>query len=355
MDDENQMNKDDLTHKRERFNDAVYAATNLEHYRLSTERELQDLRWFGYRFMSPLAATRLFYDTYRKLRVDYVREHKDRDFADQLPVVLFEDYAKDPKKLAMVWSARQTADTLCVPYDLYIEFGMWFWSRRSGRGRSNTPQVNQIGYTLKSEDAWRIEFAKYLDGRLWAASRSLGNVPQLHPASFQGTPEQLDARNFLLDLCDTSERPWADAIEMWCHSYPILTPDCFAPVVPQDVLNRALDAVALAPRALIAQPDAVPSVALWPSCHGMPNAMDLTSDTCTKCHFADTCVRLASMVKAEVHRQSGHEEPRRIQLRASPNKRMREYRDNKKAAAGAEHSAPVSPSAAFSLSGVTPP
>jgi len=340
----------DLSHKKQRFDDAVFAATNLEHKRLTIERELQDLKWFGYRFMTPLALTKLFYETYRRLRVDYVREHKDIELANELPAVPFSAFAKDPKKLAMAWTARQAADTFGVPYELYVEFGMRFWSRRGGGGRSNVPQINQLGYTDKTEAAWRGEFEKFLsDDRLWAASRSLADVSQLHPAVFDGTSEQIAARDFIVDLCARSGRSWTNAIATWCHWYPVITPGCFERVVPSDVLDTAVaTAATIAPESNLG-PQPLPPGALWPTCHGMPDALDTGSTTCSNCRFSDSCSRLASMVMSEVLRKTGHEEPRRVALRAPKNERMRRLRAKQKA------SATVLPCASASPSSVTLP
>jgi hypothetical protein len=326
------MTTDELTHKKRRFDDAVFSAINLEHKRLTVERELLDIKWFGYRFLSPLAATKLFYDTYRKLRVDFVREHKDCELADRLPIVSFENYAKNPKNLAMAWSARQAADTFCVPYEVYIEFGMRFWSRRSGGGRSYTPQINQLNFGNASEDLWRSELHKHIQEGAWLAARSLSEVPQLHPSAFRGTAEQVATRSHILALCNQELASWPRAIEVWCYTYPVLTPECFEPIVPPEVLSNAIETLSLLPRDLSVQPDPIPPSALWPSCHGMPDSMEASSDTCAKCSFAKTCGSLASMVKREVLRLTGYEEPRKVALRAAKNARQRRSTAKKRAA-----------------------
>ncbi|WP_224701585.1 hypothetical protein [Devosia aquimaris] len=323
----------DLSHKKQRFDDAVFVASNLEHCRLTTERELQDLKWVGYRFMTPLAATKLFYDIYRSLRVGYVREHKDKDLADNLPMVPFSDFVKNPKNLAMAWSARQIADTFGVPYEIYIEFGFWFWSRRASGGRRNVPQINQLGFSDATETAWRAEFNKFLShDRLWAASRSLADVPQLHPDAFEGTAEQIAARAFIVDLCGRSECSWPRAIEMWCYSYPIVTPDDFAAIVPPEVLEASVATALLGALGPTPVSDAALAGILWPSCHGMPSAMDTRAEACRKCCSSASCNGLASMVKSEVLRNTGHEEPRQKALRKAPNERQKRYRAKKKAA-----------------------
>lgn len=347
------MGIDDLTHKKLRFDDAVLSAINLQHSLLEMERELQELKWVGYRFMTPLAATRLFYDTYRRQRVDYVRTHKSIERADSLPKISFERFIQDPANFASAWSARQAADTFGVPYDLYVEFALWFWSRRSGRGRNGAPQINQLSYTQKSECYWRTEFEKFLCNQLWSASRALVEVPQLHPGAFEGTAEQIAAQRFLLELCSKSDRRWSDCLEMWCHSYPLLTPECFASIVPLDVLDSAIESVSAVPHTSIIAPPPLIRSELWPSCHGMPGALESTSETCAKCRFVESCGRLASMVKAEVRHRTGHQEPRKIDLRKPANARQRRYRARMRDAARAASKSSPSLSADSSMPDVT--
>lgn len=326
------MKPDLLAHKKTRFDHAVFVASKLEHHRLEMERELQPIKWIGYRFMTPLDATRLFYDKYRAARVEYVREHKDVELARKLRTVSFDEFARRPEALAGAWFARQAADTLGVPYNIYVDFGLWFWSRRSGGGRQGVPQITQLGYKESSEVAWRTEFEKYAKDRIALAYRSLADVPQLRASSFEGTSEQVVARDLILDHCQASAASWAHSIETWCYTYPILTPDCFAARVPGDVLRSALDLVDISGTVAMETESASPSL-LWPSCHGMPNALDPDHEGCANCAFADSCGQFATMVKAEVLGQAGREEPRRAQLRVSPNKRMRAFRARKKAAA----------------------
>ncbi|HEY8577768.1 MAG TPA: hypothetical protein VIL88_15695 [Devosia sp.] len=318
--------------KKERFDDAVFASGNLEHRRLEVERELQSLKWVGYRFLTPLAATRLFYDEYRARRIDYVREHTDVELADSLPKVSFEKFIKDPAKLAAAWSARQAADACGVPYDLYIGFSLWFWSRRSGGGRAKVPQINQLGYNKKTEQAWLAEFNKYRDEHVGLAYRTLADVPQLLASSFVGTPEQNHARDVILGHCRRSSASLASLIETWCYSYPILTPDCFETIFPADVVASAMEIVDTSCATSGASAWVGPSL-LWPACHGLPNTLDATHEQCTNCAVAESCGKFATIVKTEVLRRTGREEPRKTQLRAAANKRMRDLRARKKAGA----------------------
>lgn len=321
-----------VSEKKARFDDAVFAASNLEHHRLEVERELQSLRWAGYRFLTPLAATRLFYDEYRAARINYVREHKDIELAESLPRVSFDEFTKDPAQLASAWSARQAADTHGVPYGVYVGFSLWFWSRRSWGGRKRVPQINQLAYNDKTESAWLDLFQKYREEHLPLTYRTLADVPQLLTTSFEATPEQNHARDLLLRHCKSSSSGVANLMEMWCYSYPILNPDCFKAILPDDVVASAMEKLDTSLAPAKASTLVEPSL-LWPTCHGLPRALDTTHEQCASCRFAESCNKLATMVEAEVLRQTGCAEPRRAQLRAAANKRMRKHRTGKRLAA----------------------
>lgn len=332
------MNSHDITLKRERLNDAVFAATNLEHKRFLIEPELVQLKWYGYRFLTPLAATKLFYDTYNAHLINYLRVNKDKDVADSVTTVAFDDFAKNLKNLANAWTARQRADEYGVPYNLYIEFCMSFWSARSWGGRRYAPQINQLSYTERSEVAWHIKFEKFFEDRLDSEARSLAGVPQLHPAAFCGTPEQVATRDFLLALIKRSERSWSDMIEKWCYTYPVLTPKCFETIVDAEVLDAAIEKIDAADREPAIRPDSLLPGALWPSCHGMPGAKVSTAPGCITCEFANSCGKLASLVISEVQKNTGHKQPRKVQLRAPRNARQARYRARQKLRVAAEAS-----------------
>ena len=327
------MTNPDVAQKLERFSDAVFSATNLEHKHLSIESELVQLKWYGYRFLTPLAATKLFYEEYRNALVHYLSVNKDRELAEAVAVVPFDEFTKDPAKLTSAWTARQRADTFDMPYDLYIEFCMWFWSRRSWGGRRYAPQINQLSYTQRSEVAWRAEFEKFQKDRLPDAARSLAEVPQLHAAAFKNTPEQLAARAFLLNLCAGSSRTWRDLIELWCHTFPILTTECFKAMVDSEHLNSA---VAGLPTSDSAPAPEVPALSsLWPACHGLPTAQVPTEPNCAQCSFSESCFKLAEMVQREVLRATGSKDPRKAKLREPANARQAVYKANRRRAAGA--------------------
>lgn len=101
----------------------------------SHETDLMTSKWWDYRFMHPTEATYLFAHHYR----EQYRNAFDRYF-DKRQAYRRDTLAKhhDPMKNAPgavtgIWRARQFADSICCPYDLYIRWAidarMRFWQR----------------------------------------------------------------------------------------------------------------------------------------------------------------------------------------------------------------------------------
>lgn len=108
---------------------------------LARERELANSKWFAYRFMSPLAATKLFADLYRKGVKAYVRKHRDIEEAEKANGIANNIFSQASGSLTQLWQARQKTDELGLPYDLLIDFGFHFASRRRWR---HTPRPIQL-------------------------------------------------------------------------------------------------------------------------------------------------------------------------------------------------------------------
>lgn len=93
---------------------------------LEREREVAHKKWFAYRFMSPLAATKHFAELYSKGFKAYIRFNRDRDEAELRQGLGQNIFHKPGRSLTELWHARQRADELGLPYELLIEFGFEF-------------------------------------------------------------------------------------------------------------------------------------------------------------------------------------------------------------------------------------
>lgn len=118
--------------------------------RTSPEPELYQLKWWDYRLMHPAQATYFFTDAYVKAARDYYARNLDSEtaafrkpfsgkdiFIDQptplgkrgLPLkskALLKRLNVTVKTLNALWKARQQADRMGIPYDLYCQFAMQY-------------------------------------------------------------------------------------------------------------------------------------------------------------------------------------------------------------------------------------
>lgn len=123
------------------------------------ERWLMASKWFDYRFMHPVHATYLFTDAYRRVYRQMYASTYDRAKADYVKGIKAEDpfdLAKRNTDRAGLWKARQMADGLCMPYDLYIGIAMT-WSLRKCRKEYLPRPTHLYNFDLLTavSDTWK--------------------------------------------------------------------------------------------------------------------------------------------------------------------------------------------------------
>lgn len=313
---------------RARFYDAVTAGGRLKHSLLSKERELTSTKWFGYRMLSPLAATKLFYELYAEARLSYVRSEIDVGLVGRLNSPKFDQLKSSD--FAAAWTARQRADEYAVPYDLYIDFAHWFWGRRSRGGRSRAPRINQLHFTETSRIAWQAEFAKFVLDRLELYVHKLADVPQLRSAVYRGEPAQRQTREFILELCRNGTSNWENCVRKWCYDYPLMSPTSM-----RGLLSTRQDMRAVVtslrkdppPRSSLGQVE----VDLRPACFAVPSTHDPVASVCATCSFAQGCEGASKLVTRRLIEETGHADPRRHAEREKANAREQKSYAKKRA------------------------
>jgi len=150
---------------------------------IERERELAHSKWFPYRFISPLRATKHFADLYRDGYKAYVRANVDAETSEKVKGLSLQIFNKPTGNLTQLWKARQRADDLGVPYELLISFGFLFASRRTWK---NPPRPVQLFGTKESEVAWPAEFNKYRDEHLPLALDGLSGPAQYRTENYRG-------------------------------------------------------------------------------------------------------------------------------------------------------------------------
>jgi len=119
----------DLIHARTATNPAqrrimtdCLVRTWIDHETLIAEPDLQDLMWVQYRYLPPLERTELFAQEYiAAYRRAYARWCGSADDAAKKQPCIDELVRNDLGEMNCLWKARATADTLGVPYDMYLD------------------------------------------------------------------------------------------------------------------------------------------------------------------------------------------------------------------------------------------
>lgn len=163
---------------------------------LEIEVPLAHGKWFDYRFMNPVAATYLFAHEYKKVYRDAYRRNIDTmrgDYVKPLPDDLFRPKrptAHSKAVITWIWRARQVADAMGMPYDIYLQRA-YHWLTRYWR-RGHLPQPSHL-YTDLVTDRTAIDWDEYQRARLYYSK-----LPAFKNAEFDGRVKaQTDHREWL--------------------------------------------------------------------------------------------------------------------------------------------------------------
>lgn len=276
---------------------------------LRRERCSANAKWYRYRFMSPLAATRHFAELYRRHLRAHVRRHYDSELAEKVQGLSPSIFSTPSGNLTQLWTARQRADEFGLPYELLIEFGLEFASRRKWK---RVPLPVQLFGSKESDVAWPLEFEKFYNERYPAALNRLSDLPQYRTENYRSLVAQEDFRCALFaQIAEAAER-WPLVIARNCietRHLPILQTMRLVPShLRKGVISEARHDLEIG---LIAQPpvERLPEIAYVPSCFGIPAAHDLAADQCASCSFAATCGQLATVAADKMRTAYGSVSP----------------------------------------------
>lgn len=297
---------------------------------LSRERDLAGTKWFAYRFMSPYAATQLFADLYRRGVKAYVRANWDREKAEKANGIADNVFAKASGSLTQLWQARQRADELCLPYEMIIDFGFQFASRRRW-GR--TPKPIQLFGSKNSDVAWPLELAKYYKDHLSMALHNMPLLPQYQVENYRRLPAQDAFREAVVeDLGEGSN--WSTKIGNACIRTRHLPLRRALRLAPAGEWRAILSALRHEMKIGFLVPSAaehVSGIAFAPACIGLVTAKDEACDDCRACSFNVVCASLADEAVSRLGSASPLAEARRAITRKSGSERQKRFRDRRKA------------------------
>lgn len=301
---------------------------------LARERVVANMKWFEYRFMTPLAATKHFADLYSRNFRAYIRFNGDRDEAELREGLGRKIFHKPSRSLTELWHARQRADELGLPYELLIEFGFEF--AREG-GWKQPPRPMQLFGSEESEIAWPLKLEKFLEDRFSLYLDQFAGLPQYRVENYRGLQVQDEFRAYLTDNLGSSTKPWAYRLIGPCLEKRHLPLRSAIKLAPKDLRGRILtelrfemesDLFAEAPR------EALPKISFAPACFGLPNS-DLTNLPCSMCKFATHCSHMSNTAAAEMIRRhgsvSGLKDERDEKRKAGQRRRTARCRARKKA------------------------
>ncbi|MCV3766181.1 hypothetical protein [Rhizobium sp. TRM95796] len=322
---------DELSLKRikARVASSVKANLSFSLCELADERELMRTKWFGYRFMSPEAATATFARLYVKHLQYSVQKTRDRNM--KVKDINWLSFNQGGEAFVVCWRARKRADLFCIPYEAYLTFAFDFASRRK---RRFAPQINQLHGGEKSREAWLVLFDEFLREQTWPALCRL-EMPQYHAEHFIGLQPQCDYRDFVLGVSSDSALVtdhWKRVIERFSYVRNEIPVEVFGRSLDAELLQECVEGLEyeVAQKRLTRAPaPAMNKDERWPSCFGLPGCQDASS-ICGTCPLSANCEKVAGLVRAKVVKKTGYPDPMREMKLARQNARQAKSRAGRK-------------------------
>lgn len=299
---------------------------------LEGEREAAHSKWYGYRFMTPYEATKLFAKLYRVGFKNYIRREVDSNLAERVQGLGTRIFGRPNRSLTEVWNARQRADLLGLPYELLIEFGFWFASNYRWK---NAPRPAQIFGSLNSDIAWPIEFEKWLMQRLPSVVNRLEGIPQYRKEHYRAFPVQDEFRSYLLETLEESEGNWAWKLERQCLTTQHLPLHLAMRSVPkggrENVVRHLRSEIPNYGKERETTP--LNDLELAPACYGIPGAYSANAKLCLECPLFARCAGAAQSVTDFMTDKHGSLSPlatnRLFNRREKTSARVRNHRRNR--------------------------
>lgn len=262
---------------------------------LEREREAAHSKWYAYRFMTPLEATKLFVKLYRVGFKNYLRRENDRDMADRAQGLSTRILGHPSASLTEVWNARQRADLLGLPYELLIEFGFWFASNYTWK---NAPRPAQLFGSKNSDVAWPIALEKWLLERLPTVVSRFGDIAQYRIEHYRGFPVQNEFRSYLVETLSESVGNWSLKLERQCLATRHLPLGLAVRSVPKGGRKSVVRDIRSEMSNYASNEVVVPlqELDLAPACFGIPGAHSTSAEVCIECPLHSRCAGATKLV-----------------------------------------------------------
>lgn len=256
------------------------AVLNIDAATLSHERELNETKWFDYRFMTPFEATLLFRGEYQAAYRYAWGTMMSTAEADKKRGLSLEDLLPGTRGFTSLWRARQKADALGLPYRMFIDHAIGFLTSHSW---DRIPRPNQL---LSGKQEARVAAAacQYLIDEMegiWRASE----LPHYLVEAFIGFPAQAQHQEWVLDIVRHRGNK-GRAICRACFQDRTLPIDRATAEFP---LRSIEEAGEHGEKATPAAAVALDREELRPACFGLPGAFSADAAECDRCPVKPEC------------------------------------------------------------------
>jgi hypothetical protein len=325
----------DREQAKKRSKSLLLAAERIRPASLALEASLMTLKWYDYRFMSPLDATLLFGALYQKQFQATIARVVDRRLAQNVRGIDMTKIMTNKRQLTALWNARQHADRLGIRYPEYLQFCFAFYTDVK---RKALPRPNQLYFSEASEVAWLTKLMKFWPERVFEGLAKVDDLPQYRFEAFENLPAQRGYRQFILDRAKGGTKRLRDTIIV--HSvekrqFPIRQFELLA--TDREHFRHELRSLRDYGKSFpfSSAPDVqMTKDQFWQSCFGVPHAYSAESDPCVSCPQSSGCERLAGRILELVVARHGTTDPVRQKERDATKERVGRCRAKKKSNTG---------------------
>ena len=300
---------------------------------LMRERERAHTKWYAYRFMSPLEATKLFADLYRTAFKRYVRTHRDVGDAEAANGLGARIFGGPNSSLTELWNARQRADELGLPYNLLMDFSFDFAGRRK---RKRAPRPGQLFDSGDAEIAWPLSLEKWIVDPLYLEVQRL-SMPQYRNENYRSLPVQMEFHDYILESIEERVGAWGPKLAHHCLTRRHLPLSKAIKIVPKGAREYAVRHLRGELELITEQgrdTERLPDLSFAPACFGLPFAVQEASLECLACPLASSCSQAVRAVSEHMHDRHGVlsslEHGRKMNTREKTKLRVRNHRKRKK-------------------------
>lgn len=288
----------------------------IEKKRLEMEADLQGMTWMEYRYMTPLERTELFTKEYHKAYLAaYAKAYPDEDVSKKRPInPVFA--ANDIGIMNALWNARSCADYAGVPYDVYLEIVIE--SHLVNDKWKRPPRPNQLYGKLALPRLQEMPTPELVEERLFGSNWNRNFFAEAD----RGDEVQASAHRMLKTVVDAAIDPAKKLSEYLCERKAI--------TVERAKLTFGEELVSTARTLSNETPveSANPTSKYIPACLGYPDVDEISA--CETCLVNRQCLAFHRIVREEMVRTLGTDDPRRDWKKAVNRNRQRRFRERQK-------------------------